>query len=703
MSSWIGRTLSKVEVQRLLGRGGMAEVYLGRHVTLNRTVAVKVLHGHLSGDETVLARFRSEAQAVAAMRHPNIVQVFDFDVADDQPYIVMEYIDGPSLADYLRAQQRANRRLPPEMIAQLLTPLASALDYAHARSIVHRDVKPSNVLLRRETGYFDLNGPLPEDIQPVLTDFGVARIANATLRTASGVIVGTPAYMSPEQVSGEQVDARSDIYSMGIMLYEMLAARLPFDSEADTVASTLIKHITEPPPPLREVPPPVETVVMRALAKDRTARYQRAGELALDLRAAYGLPMTPAEMAAITPGSRPSPYETKKLPKPGNRKRWLLIAAGLVVLLLVGALGLLLRGVLSDDKEDGTTSGDHGHGGGTDVQIAAGDMTPYGALSFSDAEADLDRVTLHVEGLTVPTDGTQYEAWLLGSETRRSLGIFEVDESGSAEISYTSVTGENLLELFGSLEITVEPMPDVSPLPTSEVAYSGAVHPGPLTHIRHVLVSFGNNPGRIGLMIGVELAAELIRASAQAILAAQQDGDLDGIKQQAEAMVNVIEGQAGEHYGDLDGDGTTTDPSDGVGLLLSADSTGYIQTSIEHARYAVGTEGVSQEIATNAALFEVTAQNLGGWAVQIRDLCWQLLESDDADQVGELAQQIVDLTEVFISGTDTNQNGEIEPVPGEGGVQTAYTYALRMADMVLMEGSDRMPPAIPVITAQGEE
>ncbi|HEX3052357.1 MAG TPA: serine/threonine-protein kinase [Aggregatilineaceae bacterium] len=703
MSSWIGRTLSKVEIQRLLGRGGMAEVYLGRHVTLNRTVAVKVLHGHLSGDETVLSRFRSEAQAVAAMRHPNIVQVFDFDVADDQPYIVMEYIDGPSLSDYLRSQQRANRRLPPEMIARLLTPLASALDYAHARSIVHRDVKPSNVLLQRESGYFDLNGPLPEDIQPVLTDFGVARIANATLRTASGVIVGTPAYMSPEQVSGEQVDARSDIYSMGIMLYEMLAARLPFDSEADTVASTLIKHITEAPPPLPEVPRSVETVVMRALAKDRTARYQRAGELALDLRAAYGLPMTPLEMAAITPGSRPSPYETKKLPKPRERKQWPLIAAGLVVLLLIlGGAGLLLSGVLSDDKDDSTTSGDHGHGG-TDVPIAAGDMTPYGALAFSDAEADLDRVTLRVEGLAVPTDGTQYEAWLLGSETRRSLGTFEVDDSGNAEISYTSVTGENLLELFGSLEITLEPFPDQSPLPTSEVAYSGAVHPGPLTHIRHVLVSFGNNPDHVGLMIGVKRDSELIQASAQALLEAQQASDLDGIKQQAEAMVNVIEGKAGEHYGDLDGDGTITDPSDGVGLLLSADSTGYIQTAIEHARYATGTEGVSQEIATNAALFEVAAQNLGGWAVQIRDLSWQLLESNDADQVGELAQQIVDLTTLFMDGQDSNNNGQIEPVPGEGGVQTAYAYALNMADMILMEGSNRMPPAIPVVVSDGAE
>ena len=251
MAVWVGRTLSKVEIQRLMGRGGMAEVYLGRHTTLNRPVAVKVLHGHLSDDETLLSRFRSEAQAVAGLRHPNIVQVLDFDIAEDQPYIVMELVEGMSLAEYLLKLQRAEKHLTPETIVRLFTPITSALDYAHGRGIVHRDVKPANVLLRSEGGEITAES-LPPDAEPVLTDFGVARIANASIRTASGAIVGTPAYMSPEQVSGEIVDSRSDIYSLGIMLYEMLTGRLPFESESESVAATLIKQITEQPPPMPE-------------------------------------------------------------------------------------------------------------------------------------------------------------------------------------------------------------------------------------------------------------------------------------------------------------------------------------------------------------------------------------------------------------------------------------------------------------------
>lgn len=282
MPDWIGRTLSKVEIQKRLGVGGMAEVFLGHHITLDRPVAVKILHSYLIEDESSLVRFRAEAQAVAGLRHPNIVQVYDFDIADGFPYIIMELLQGMCLEDYLDAIHSHERRLSPETTARLILSLASALDYAHDRAIVHRDVKPGNVIMRREAGPILADAPLPLDVEPVLTDFGLAHFQDAR-RTLSGAILGTPAYLSPEQVRGEPVDRRTDVYALGMMLYEMLAGGLPFDAASASPVMILFKQISENPPPVPGISAGVQAVLDRALAKDKQMRYQRAGDLAADL------------------------------------------------------------------------------------------------------------------------------------------------------------------------------------------------------------------------------------------------------------------------------------------------------------------------------------------------------------------------------------------------------------------------------------
>jgi serine/threonine protein kinase len=691
VTDWIGRTLSKVTIQKLLGRGGMAEVYLGVHNTLNRPVAVKILHGHLLEDDSLMERFRSEAQAVANLRHPNIIQVFDFDIVEDRPYIVMELLEGPSLADHLDGLRKVEKTLPFEMTGRLITAIAGALDYAHSRGIVHRDVKPSNVLLRSESGSINPTASLPVDVQPVLTDFGIARMANATVRTASGAIVGTPAYMSPEQVSGTTVDARSDIYSLGVVLYEMLSGRLPFSGEEDTLASVLIKHITEPPQPLPEVPEAVQAVVFRALAKDRNDRYQKASDLAVDLRRALGVPLGTREMDMLRASARtPTPSglmaPTIQVAGKSSRSTRALWTVGLIGLLIIviGAGILLGTGAFSDN--DSKTPG------AASLSMENMPEDSFGVLDFGSETGDvIDQATLMVVGLAPPPEDMHYEAWLLGNETRRSMGVLDVNKNGDGELTFVDSNGENLLVAFGRFEITLEPDPDSNPLPTGDAVYSGAVPPGPLAHVRHLLAAFSRTPDGGGLVINLQKHAVLIEKTAQNILNEQEEGDLDEMKGEAEGLVNLIEGEGGEHFGDLDGDGKITNPGDGFGLLPGAQSAGYIQTSIEHARYAAGAADTTVNVIEQAEYLETAAQNLGGWAAQLRDAALAIIESDDLDEAGGHAQQIAELADRFVKGQDVNDNGKIEPIRDEGGVETVFYYARRMADMPVLAGMNRVP------------
>src|SRR5215203_1132972 len=277
MPEWIGKTIGKVRIDKYLARGGMAEVYLGSHLSLDRQVAVKVLHSYIEEDAGLLARFQREAKVVAGLRHPNIVQIFDFDATEGHPYIVMEYLKGPTLSTYLRNLHDRGDRIPPQQVARLLRSLTAAVDYAHGQGVIHRDIKPGNVMLHGRGDEIALGQPITNDVEAVLTDFGLVRIESAASQTASGMISGTPSYMSPEQARGDKTDQRTDIYSLGVVLYEMLAGRVPF--EADTTMSVLYMQINEPPPPIDGISPGVQTVMNRALAKNPNDRYQTCREM----------------------------------------------------------------------------------------------------------------------------------------------------------------------------------------------------------------------------------------------------------------------------------------------------------------------------------------------------------------------------------------------------------------------------------------
>ncbi|RPI92868.1 MAG: serine/threonine protein kinase [Chloroflexi bacterium] len=263
-----GITLGKYRILEPLGRGGMAQVYKAYHPQLDRYVAVKILRSDLVESNEFLARFRHEAHAVSGLRHANIVQVFDFDMQDDYYYMVMELLEGDTLRTLLNNYRVRNQRVPLAESVRILKDVLNGLSYAHAEGIIHRDIKPANIMLTKKE-------------QAVLTDFGIAQIVGNTQHTVSGALMGTLSYMAPEQGFQGICDSRSDIYSLGIVLYEMLTGYTPFD--ADTPLAILMKHLNDPLPLPTQVDPTIphslETIVLKALAKDPDDRFQSAQEM----------------------------------------------------------------------------------------------------------------------------------------------------------------------------------------------------------------------------------------------------------------------------------------------------------------------------------------------------------------------------------------------------------------------------------------
>src|SRR5687767_2379218 len=384
MPEWTSRTIGNVRIDKELARGGMAEVYVGTHLRLDRLVIVKAMQSYIEDDAELQARFEREAKTVAALRHPNIVQIFDFDIAEGHPYIVMEFIRGPSLAVYLRELKGRNESLQPAQIARLLSIMATALDYAHEQGVVHRDIKPGNIILHNKTGLFSSDLPLSPLTEPVITDFGLVRI-HATTQTSAGKRSGTPAYMSPEQAHGLRVDHRSDIYSLGIVLYELIAGRVPF--EAETVWGIIFKHINELPPPISGIPPSVQKVIDRVLAKDPEARYQTGRELAAAYMDAIGMV---SEANAVRAGAsfpitrQTEPVTTSEKQDQPAAPAWKRIAAysltGILMLAVAiwGVAALIARGETTNPN----------------ALAPIGEEAAVGLLRFQDGTAPADQVTI---------------------------------------------------------------------------------------------------------------------------------------------------------------------------------------------------------------------------------------------------------------------------------------------------------------------
>jgi eukaryotic-like serine/threonine-protein kinase len=358
----------RYELHRRLGRGGMAEVYLARDQLLDRPVAVKVLFPALATDAGFVERFRREAQAAANLQHPNIVSVFDWGEANGTYFIVMEYVEGHTLAETLRDEGR----LHPDRAAEITADIAAALGFAHRNRVVHRDVKPGNVLLTRDGGV-------------KVADFGIARALSDSSDqnlTKTGSVMGTATYFSPEQARGAPVDPRSDIYSLGCVLYEMITGRPPF--AGDSAVAIAYKHVQENPVPPRRVDPSLpetlEAITLKCLAKNPANRYPSAQDLRADLGRYLDGSRIMAEPVLAQPGDlaatgvmAPTGYDQTALvsgpvgyQQPNGydddyddfeedqpkRSKWFLAAMVVLLLILAGLLFLLASNFNSDDEPE---------------------------------------------------------------------------------------------------------------------------------------------------------------------------------------------------------------------------------------------------------------------------------------------------------------------------------------------------------------
>ena len=336
-----GQKLGKYDLVERMAQGGMAEVYKAFQPGVERTVVLKVLHGHLVDNQDIVARFQREARAAGRLQHPHIVRVIDIGVEDDNYFMVMDYLQGGTLGDYLRARGRMRAEAALRLGAQLV----DALQSAHAQGIVHRDIKPSNILFADDSFQ-----------QVVLTDFGLASLRDdlAGSLTVTGAMVGTPTYMSPEAVRGEVCDERSDLYSLGVVLYEMVTGKPPYT--ANTPYSMLMKQTNDPLPSPRavnpELPVVVEDLLLTLLAKEPAERMQSAAQLAQAIHDAQQIlcaqvtergparPVTPLPAAP----AKPQPAPVRQPLAAGATPNWrslLLAVSGILTVAAITAEVLL--------------------------------------------------------------------------------------------------------------------------------------------------------------------------------------------------------------------------------------------------------------------------------------------------------------------------------------------------------------------------
>jgi serine/threonine protein kinase len=701
-SSLIGRRLGKYEIIELLGQGGMATVYKGYQPDIDRFVAIKVLPPHPGQNSQFIDRFRLEARTIAQLQHPHILPMHDYGNEAGILYLVMAYVSGGSLKE--RIEQGPMTLREAETV---LRQIASALDYAHRRGVIHRDIKPDNVLL-------------DEEGHASLADFGIVKILEGektTGLTATGGVLGTPAYMAPEQSQGLGVSAKTDIYALGVIVYEMLTGQQPY--RADTPMQVMLKHITDPVPSLLEVgthlPPALEPVMMRVLAKNPEDRYATASEFAQEfLRAIHRdesavmlkepgttkeaaptyaptPPPSRAPVPAVTPPEiiiHQSPPETssstfQQPPRSGTSP--IVLLGGFAIIALLAVIVVLLA--LNDNPPPATPVAAASTATlelptdtpeATSVAAAPTDVPTrsFGRLSYTTTSELGDTINLQVSGLSQPPSGRTYAVWLKNTtdDSVQGIGVLSLDGLGNGAHRYADSEGRTLPALYNAVLITLETEPGDAP--AGDVVYSGITPAAVRDALSEIFVASDQGFSGGSLFGGAMAEAEL-----SVIHTSFDHGthDLFGLHNRTEHTINILMNTEI----DYDGNGIAENPGYKLGLPFLLD------TIEERLAFDYSAAEVRSDLRSDVERVEACIRNTRqrleefyemevGWT----EITEEVTEEFAQSEIRKSEAMIRDL----IEGVDRNRNNQIEGFFGECGLRQIPTFGLLIGNLHLVAG-----------------
>jgi tRNA A-37 threonylcarbamoyl transferase component Bud32 len=687
-----GKKLGKYELIEPLGQGGMAQVYKARQPLIERFVAVKVMQPFLADSEQFVSRFMREAQRLGQLRHPNIVSVIDFDIVDGTHFLVMDYVGGPSLENYLDER----KTLPPREALRISSQIANALDYAHEKGVIHLDLKPANVLFQDKTYK-----------QVVLTDFGIARILDASGHAQTSTVIGTPSYISPEAAQGQPLDGRADIYSLGVMMFEMVTGEPPF--VAETPLSVMMMHLQVPPPNLRvlqpDVPEAYVQILEKAMAKSPEDRYRSAADMRLAIEAALGnqsgqvgsvrgsQSMSSPPLVAPS-GTWTAPNTSAVMPtgvQTLNRRSlpWLwigVIAFVLVTLVVVGGLGIALvssaiRGgspPVALVTSTATTASIVGTQEATPVSTAIGQAVEatqppaivpvepnrYGSLFvLNNDEGFPSQIGVFIFQSTPPPPGSQYVVWVGDGSRFTNLGSLEIQEGWGKLIANVD---DKTLGRLTQAQITLESSEASPNAPSTNIVYAGQFSESRLNEYLQLLIGSGEKTKK-SYLYGVFEQAVAAQYHQGYALDALNKGDPKEASAHAEHVVNILEGKDNGKFGDVDGNGQIENPGDDVGVLR------YLDGAIQHLKASMNSEPLTEQqqaLAEQAiSIFENSITQINS----IIDLNIEMIAAGSVDSMLPMAQQGVQEMDNLIMGES-----------GVGGIFWAVTYGSRAVELPLI-------------------